>query len=114
VKRRTRRSVGQGIAGGLFAIMLMAATPAAFGGQAEELARRHAAWQLAAGDAPWTCDRDRSDFVNPQMGLQLNEVASVRGRSVTWSANPEYYLRNLQGQREWSLRLGFSLLVPSG
>ncbi|MCC5861155.1 MAG: hypothetical protein JJT93_04500 [Gammaproteobacteria bacterium] len=69
-------------------------------------------WALAAGDAQWTYDWDRSTFVNLPIGLQLSKVASLGGQSVKWSLNSEYNLRSLQGQAEWSIRLGFSLLVP--
>jgi len=48
------------------------------------------------------------------MGLQLRKVASIGGQSVTWSINPEYNLRNFPEQPQWSLRLGFALLVPGG
>jgi len=36
----------------------------------------------------------------------------IISQSMKWSLNPEYNLRNRQGLPEWSLRLGFSLLVP--
>jgi hypothetical protein len=71
-------------------------------------------WALAAGDAQWTYDWDRSEFVNLPIGLQLSKVASIGGQSVKWSINPEYNLRNLQELPEWSIRLGFALLVPGG
>jgi len=71
-------------------------------------------WALAAGDAQWTYDWERSQFVNLPIGLQVSKVASIGGQSVKWSINPEYNLRNLQGLPEWSIRLGFSLLVPGG
>jgi len=69
-------------------------------------------WALAAGDAQWTYDWKRSEFVNLPIGVQLSKVMSIGGQSMKWSLNPEYNLRNRQGLPEWSLRLGFSLLVP--
>jgi len=71
-------------------------------------------WALASGDAQWTYDWDRSEFVNLPIGLQLSKVANIGGQAVKWSINPEYNWRNLQGLPQWSLRLGFSLLVPGG
>ncbi|MFO8152948.1 hypothetical protein [Thioalkalivibrio sp.] len=71
-------------------------------------------WALAAGDAQWTYDWDRSKFVNLPIGVQLSKVMSVGGQSVKWSINPEYNLRDLDGLPEWNVRFGLSLLVPGG
>jgi len=71
-------------------------------------------WALAAGDAQWTLDWDRGEFVNLPIGAQLSKVARIGGQSIKWSINPEYNLRDLDGVPEWSLRFGLSLLVPGG
>jgi hypothetical protein len=71
-------------------------------------------WALAAGDAQWTYDWERSEFVNLPIGAQLSRVMSVGGQSIKWSINPEYNLRDRQGLPEWTIRLGFQLLVPGG
>jgi len=71
-------------------------------------------WALAAGDAQWTYDWERSTFVNLPIGAQLSRVMNVGGQSIKWSINPEYNLRDLDGMPEWSVRFGLSLLVPSG
>lgn len=69
-------------------------------------------WAVATGDAQWTYDWERSAFVNLPVGLLLSKVASIGGQSVKWSINPEYNLRDQQGLPKWTVRLGFSLLVP--
>lgn len=71
-------------------------------------------WALAAGDAQWTYDWERSTFVNLPIGVQLSRVVNVGGQSIKWSINPEYNLRDLDGLPEWSVRFGLSLLVPGG
>lgn len=71
-------------------------------------------WALAAGDAQWTRDWDRGEFVNLPVGVQLSRVTRIGGQSVKWSINPEYNLRDRQGLPEWTIRLGFQLLVPGG
>lgn len=71
-------------------------------------------WALATGDAQWTRDWDRGEFVNLPIGVQLSKVTSFGGQSVKWSINPEYNLRDRQGLGEWTIRLGFQLLVPGG
>ncbi|MCP1675650.1 hypothetical protein J2T57_002800 [Natronocella acetinitrilica] len=69
-------------------------------------------WAVATGDAQWTYDWERSAFVNLPVGLLLSKVMSLGGQSVKWSINPEYNLRDQQGLPKWSVRLGFSMLVP--
>jgi hypothetical protein len=69
-------------------------------------------WAVSSGDAQWTVDWDRGQWVNLPIGLQLSKVGSLGGQAVKWSINPEYNLRDLDGAPEWSIRLGFSLLVP--
>ena len=71
-------------------------------------------WALATGDAQWTRDWDRGEFVNLPVGVQLSRVTRIGGQSVKWSINPEYNLRDRQGLPEWTIRLGFQLLVPGG
>ena len=71
-------------------------------------------WALAAGDAQWTYDWERTKAVNLPLGIQLSKVMSVGGQSVKWSINPEYNLRDLDGLPEWNVRFGLSLLVPGG
>lgn len=71
-------------------------------------------WALAAGDAQWTLDWDRNEFINLPIGAQLSKVTRIGGQSIKWSINPEYNLRDLDGVPEWSLRFGLSLLVPGG
>lgn len=71
-------------------------------------------WALAAGDAQWTRDWDRGEFVNLPIGMQVSKVTSIGGESAKVSFNPEYNLRTLDGTPEWTLRFGLSLLVPGG
>jgi hypothetical protein len=71
-------------------------------------------WAISTGDAQWTVDWDSSELVNLPLGLQLSKVSSIGGQAVKWSLNPEYNARSLDGTPQWTIRAGFSLLVPGG
>ena len=71
-------------------------------------------WALSAGDAQWTMDWERGGWVNLPLGVQLSKVGAIGGQAVKWTLNPEYNMRDLDGAPEWTVRLGFSILVPGG
>jgi hypothetical protein len=71
-------------------------------------------WALSSGDAQITMDWDRNRLVNLPVGVQLSKVTKIGGQAVKFSINPEYNLLKVSGAPDFSIRAGFSVLVPAG
>ena len=69
-------------------------------------------WTVASGDAQWSLDWTRPQFVYMPVGIQLAKVKKLGGQPVRFLVNPEYNMRNFTGAPHWSLRFGFSILAP--
>ncbi len=69
-------------------------------------------WALAAGDAQWTIDWDRGEFVNVPLGIQIGKISKLGGQLVRYVFNPEYNAVSVTGTPHWTLRFGIQLLVP--
>lgn len=71
-------------------------------------------WALSSGDAQVTMDWKRNRLVNLPVGAQLSKVSSIGGQAVKFSINPEYNVLRVSGAPDFSIRAGFTLLVPAG
>jgi hypothetical protein len=70
-------------------------------------------WTLASGDAQWSVNWTKPQVVNMPVGLQLAKVQKIGKQPVRFLINPEYNARNYTGAPHWSLRFGFTILVPT-
>jgi hypothetical protein len=71
-------------------------------------------WALSSGEAQFTMDWKRNRFVNLPVGVALSKVGSIGGQAVKFSINPEYNVLSVSGAPDFSVRAGFTLLVPAG
>lgn len=71
-------------------------------------------WALSSGDAQITMDWKRGRFVNLPLGGQLSKVTNLGSQPVKFSINPEYNVLSVSGAPDFSIRFGFTLLVPAG
>lgn len=69
---------------------------------------------LAAGDAQWSIDWTKPQFVNIPLGIQLSQVMKLGGQPVKLSVNPEYNARSVTGSPHWTIRFAFTILAPAG
>lgn len=70
-------------------------------------------WALAAGDAQYSVDWNRGEFVNIPLGIQLGKIFKMGNQLARWTINPEYNARSIPGSPHWTIRFNFLLLVPS-
>lgn len=71
-------------------------------------------WTLASGDAQWSIDWTKPQFVNVPLGMQLSKVMKLAAQPVKFTVNPEYNARSLTGTPHWTIRLAFTILAPAG
>lgn len=71
-------------------------------------------WALSSGEAQFTMDWKRGRFVNLPIGVALSKVGSIGGQAMKVSINPEYNILSVSGAPDFSIRAGFTLLVPAG
>ncbi len=69
-------------------------------------------WSLASGDAQWSIDWSRPEFVNIPFGVQLAKVTKVGPQPVRFFVNPEYNARSVFGTAHWTVRFGMTILAP--
>jgi len=69
-------------------------------------------WSIASGDAQWSIDWNRPEFVNIPIGVQIAKVTTIGRQPVRLFVNPEYNARNALGTPHWAVRFGITILAP--
>jgi hypothetical protein len=67
---------------------------------------------LGIGDLKFEFDWTAGNWIQVPLGLELGYIADVGGQHILFFANPQYNLRNSDGNQEWQFYFGLTLLVP--
>ena len=69
-------------------------------------------WTVASGDAQWSIDWSKPEFVNIPFGVQIAKLIRVDKQPVRFSVNPQYNARNVTGTPHWNISFQMTILAP--
>ncbi|MCE9555758.1 MAG: hypothetical protein K8T91_20615 [Planctomycetes bacterium] len=67
---------------------------------------------LSLGDIKFEYDWTNGHWIQVPLGIELARIVDIAGQKIDFFVNPQYNLRNSDGNQEWQFYFGFTLLLP--